>query len=97
MTHPAWCSLRLCEVTDDLPTHNAYHRSEPIALDAKGLTLPTGVVQGASAQLVQIVAPWSTSTFLVITTDDSQEISMRLHEAVTVLTQLTELAAAADS
>jgi hypothetical protein len=89
--HPAWCSPRRCEVTDDLPQERASHRSESIDLDVRGLWIPHRVIKAASAQLVRVTAPWPTNTFLVLVAD-GEEISMPLHAATTVLTQLTELA-----
>jgi hypothetical protein len=86
--HPAWCSPRLCDVTDPaLPMDGSSHRSEPIDL---GLNATLGPIRVATASLVQASCPWPTDTFLVLAGEGDQ-IDMRLSQAAGILVRLNEL------
>lgn len=97
--HPAWCSPNLCDATDPNlpdyggPDYGGAHRSEPIDLDTRRLSVGHAMVQATSASLYQAAAPWTVETFLLIRAD-GVELSMPISQAAGVLSQLAQLVAA---
>lgn len=92
--HPAWCSLRLCNVTDpSLPLDGSEHRSEPVVLDLQRAMTNRGPLSrtgSGSAYLTQAACPWTTETYLHIEAA-GEDMTLPLTQAAGVLIQLTHL------